>query len=320
MPVKASVLKILEENPGKSCSGEEIAGQLSVTRAAVWKAVRALLADGCEIESCPSHGYRLISHGSMLCESGIQAFLKSDNIEIIVLDTVDSTNNYAKTHPSDKISLITADSQTGGRGRRGRSFFSPKGSGIYMSLILHPDTAMPTLVTVAAAVAVARTIERISGRKADIKWVNDIFLGGKKVCGILSEAVFGMESGTIDSVIVGIGVNLSTEAFPDEITGVAGSVFPDNASRCEVIADITNNLLALCNDLSAPELIKEYKSRMFILGRQIEYTKNGSAFSGIAEDINSQGNLIVRLSDGTDVLSSGEVSLKSAVFAASENE
>lgn len=107
----------------------------------------------------------------MLCESGIQAFLKSDNIEIIVLDTVDSTNNYAKTHPSDKISLITADSQTGGRGRRGRSFFSPKGSGIYMSLILHPDTAMPTLVTVAAAVAVARTIERISGRKADIKWV-----------------------------------------------------------------------------------------------------------------------------------------------------
>lgn len=311
MSVKASVLKILEENCGKSCSGEKIAGQLSVTRAAVSAAVDSLLAEGCRIELCPE--YRLISYGDMLCESGIRSFLRNENVEITVLDTVDSTNNYAKMHISDKISLITADTQTFGRGRHGKSFFSPGKSGIYMSVVLHPDAEAAPLTTVAAAVAASRTIERIGGKKAGIKWVNDIFADGKKVCGILSEAVFD-EAGRMKSAVVGIGVNLSTTVFPDEITGIAGSVFPNDASRCEVIADITDNLLELCENLSAPELIEEYKSRMFILGGTVEYIKNGRRCRGVAADVNEAGNLIVELADGTDVLSSGEISLKSESF------
>lgn len=324
MTVKDSVLIILEQNRGRSCSGEEIAEELQVTRAAVWKAVKSLISDGYEIEACRSKGYTLSEKSDILTEQSIRAQLpeKFKNIKITALDTVDSTNAYAKALISGgetAVALIAAAEQTNGRGRRGKSFFSPKGKGIYFSIILHPGTMLSssTLLTVAAAVAVARVVERSNGKPAGIKWVNDVFCDGRKICGILSEAVCDMESGTIESIVVGIGINLSArpEDFPDEIRSVAGSVFPHAATRAQIIGAVTAELLTLAENLSAPELICEYKKRLFILGQEIEYVKNGVKKHGIAEDVNSDGNLIVRIGNEKDILSSGEVSLCSAAFA-----
>lgn len=329
MTVKDSVLTILEQNRGKSCSGEEIAEKLCVTRAAVWKAVKSLISDGYDIDSCRSKGYTLSEKSDILTEQSIRAHLpeKYKNIKITALDTVDSTNTYAKSLISageTQTVLIAAAEQTGGRGRRGKSFFSPKGKGIYFSVILHPKMTLSAtmLLTVAAAVAVSRVVDRISGNTAEIKWVNDVFCGGKKICGILSEAVCDMESGTIESIVVGIGVNLSsrTEDFPEEIRAVAGSVFPHDITRSQIVGEITSELLTLSENLSDPQLISEYKKRLFILGQEIEYMKNGVKKRGMAEDVNSDGNLIVSCADGRDVLSSGEVSLNSAAFAGRRHE
>ena len=323
MTVKDSVLTILEQNRGKSCSGEEIAGRLCVTRAAVWKAVKSLIADGFVIDSCPSKGYTLSEKSDVLTAQGIRAQLPEHykNIKITVLDTVDSTNTYAKSLISGgetSPAIVAAAEQTGGRGRRGKSFFSPKGKGVYFSIILHPDMSLSAtmLLTVAAAVAVARVTDRVSGRHTEIKWVNDVFCGGKKVCGILSEAVCNMELGAIESIVVGIGVNLSSrpEDFPEEIRSVAGSVFPHDVTRAQIIGAIASELLILAENLSAPQLISEYKKRLFILGHEIEYTKNGVKKYGIAEDVNSEGNLIVSCGGERDILTSGEVSLGSTAF------
>ncbi len=324
MTVKDSVRQILEENIGSSCSGEEIAAKLSVTRAAVWKAVRALIDDGCIITSCPSKGYTLIQSSLKPSAEAIRAALPAafKDIEIIVLDSVDSTNNYAKAHMSKNTMLIVSSEQTNGRGRMGRQFYSPAGGGVYFSVVIHPSEWQKnlTLITVAAAVSAARAIEHSTKERAQIKWVNDIFLNNRKVCGILSEAVFGVESGTIDSVIVGTGINLCTknEDFPEPLHNIAGSVFPKNTTVSAIVADAVANLLSFLTSISENELINEYRKRLFILGKRVSYTKNKTTHTGIAEDINNLGNLIIRLDDGnTDILSAGEISLSSAAIVES---
>lgn len=324
MKVKEALLNILEQNRGKSCSGEELASQLGVTRAAVWKAVKALEEDGYRIISQKAKGYTLAADCDTLSEPEIRAAMeeKYKDIRIVSLETVDSTNNYAKAmiaRGETDAAIVSAAEQTSGRGRRGKSFFSPAGKGVYFSIIIPVDKPMDAsvMLTAAAAVAVARAVERISGGQAQIKWVNDVFCGGKKVCGILSEAVCDMESGRIETIVVGIGVNLSAapEDFPEEIRGVAGSVFPKNVRRSEVIALIASELLALSEDLSSPELIEDYKSRMLVLGRRVGYVKNGVRYSGIAEDITPECALVVRHDDNSvATLSSGEISLGSAEY------
>lgn len=237
------------------------------------------------------------------------------DIKITALDCVDSTNSYAKRLVSDGDGLpqlIVANQQTAGRGRHGKSFFSPRDKGIYLSLILPIDPTTTSLITVTAAVAAARVIEQIGTHKADIKWVNDIFISGKKVCGILCEAV-SSSAAIPDCVIIGIGINLSITAqdFPQDLRTIAGSVFPEKISRSEIVAKVCNELLSL---LAAPPPLAEYKERLFILGKQIEYTKNSIKKCGIAMDINSDANLIVKCDDEYDTLSAGEISLGSGTF------
>lgn len=250
---------------------------------------------------------------SNLNEKEIRAQLPDTmkDFDIVVLDTVDSTNNYAKKLQVQTAAIVTADEQTGGRGRHGKSFFSPKQSGIYMSLILKTDTP-PDLMTVAAAVAAARVIEKISGLGADIKWVNDIFLNGRKVSGTLCEALTG-ERG-IEAVVIGVGINLTTVAFPDEISAIAGSVFPKDFSRSEIVAALAAELYRVCKTVNPAEILPEYKKRLFVLGQQIEYTKDGILHTAVAEDINECGNLIVSENGRREVLFSGEISLKSSNF------
>ncbi len=242
--------------------------------------------------------------------------------KLILLKTVDSTNLYckelAKSQPDHEV-LVVADAQTSGRGRMGRTFFSPESTGIYMSLLLDCNRIKlpPNLLTVAAGTAVCRVLREICKIDADIKWVNDIFANNKKVCGILAESISDFNTNLPRYIVVGIGINISTadNVFPDDIKEIAGSVFPKHTTRNEIIAEIFNTLNGIYTNNNIDELISEYKNYSLVLGKKINFTQNGKEHAGIAEDINNEGNLIARLDNGEVVtLKSGEISLGSANF------
>lgn len=316
MSVKTSLLSELENNKGQEISGQALADSLGVTRAAVWKAAKALETEGYPIKATRNKGYLLECSSDIISAEGIRSCLdkSTNNMKIIVLDTVDSTIIYGKSLApklEGKPALVVALEQTAGIGRRGHSFYSPRDTGIYMSLILTPKIKTPTLITIAAAIAVCKAIEKLANKTPGIKWVNDIFLDGKKVCGILTQGIMDFETQTIDAAVIGIGVNLSTKDFPVEIKDIATAVFPQGVSRNEFIASITNYLYELLNnDYSPGHLISEYKKRLFVLGQRVSYSINGENKSGVATDVNLMGNLIVDTDSGTDVLTAGEISAK----------
>ena len=205
---------------------------------------------------------------------------KAASYNIIVLKTVNSTNSYTKELAKGNAShetVVIADKQTDGRGRLGREFFSPEGTGIYMSVLLKPESLAldPSLLTVAAGVAVCRTINSISKNTPSIKWVNDIFFGGKKVCGILAESTTDSKTGTINNIIVGIGLNVTTPSnvFPGKLGEIAGSLFPKNTTRNEIIAKIIEEFKSIYDSKNAEKLIEEYKSYSCVLGKKISFTK-----------------------------------------------
>ena len=250
------------------------------------------------------------------------AKIKLNINNLILLDTVNSTNLYCKefvkSNPCHEL-LVVADTQTKGRGRMDRAFFSPKNTGIYMSLLLDCRQLFlsPNLITIAAGVSVCRVLRNLCKTDAKIKWVNDIFAYRKKVCGILAESVCTANKISPQYIIVGIGINISTpdNVFPDELQSIAGSVFPNGISRNEIIANIISELHYIYMKDSPKTLIDEYKEYSNILGKEITFLQNGKPYTGIAHDINNEGNLIVLLDNNEVItLKSGEVSLGSAEF------
>ncbi len=239
--------------------------------------------------------------------------------DIVVLDTVDSTNTYAKNlakNGAQNGTCVVAKTQTGGRGRLGRSFFSPSDTGIYMSIIFRPETDHEKNVphTIAACVAVCKALEQFSDNNFGIKWVNDIFSDGKKVCGILTEGGSIAGGSEIDYYIIGIGINteLPHSGFPDDIKKIAGAVSGITASKNQIIASVVSEFFSLCKKTTNENIINEYKKRCFILGQTVNYTKDGVTKSGVAKDINNSGNLVVLLNNGNyDTLIFGEISLRS---------
>jgi len=238
---------------------------------------------------------------------------KYRDIPIEVFDTIDSTNTYAKTLAMNGCAhgqLVTADTQTAGRGRRGRSFYSPSDTGIYMTVVLrHQRPIQESLMTtVAAAVAVCRAIENLTETDVRIKWVNDVFVGRRKAVGILAEAISDFEKGVTEALIVGIGVNLRTTDFPPELQSIAGSL-NSPCSRNALIARITSELIDLTEKPDYAYLMDEYRRRSMVLGREVAFEQNGVTYRGIVSAINEAGNLEVQTKDGLMVLSAGEISL-----------
>ena len=223
MSVKQSVLQALEENRKICISGEQLAKTLNISRSSVWKAIKSLKDEGYCIAATTNKGYRLETGSDVLSYEGMLPWLapQNKNLTIKVYKTIGSTNQVAKKMAIDgeaQGTVIISEEQTQGRGRMGRSFFSPAKSGIYMSLILRPNVYAheAVLVTTAASVGVCRAIEKVTDKNPQIKWVNDIFLDDKKICGILTEAVTNFETGLVECVIIGIGLNfrLPEENFP----------------------------------------------------------------------------------------------------------
>lgn len=322
MSVKNNILHILESNKGKTVSGQELADMLEVSRTAVWKAINSLKVEGYSIESTPNKGYSLAESSDVLSAEGIRLYLNEEfkNIPITVHKTIGSTNTEAKilaVQNAQHGTTIVSEEQTKGRGRFGRDFFSPSDSGIYMSIILKPELNIENsvLITSAAAVVVCNAIEKFTSVSPKIKWVNDIFIDNKKICGILTEAVTNFESGMLDCVVVGIGINVKTknEDFPMELQNKAGSIFIDDDSfiRNQLTAEIINNVLKISKKLENKDFMPAYKQRSMILRENILYKKNNNWHEGYASDIDDYGGLIVFTADGQKItLNSGEVSIK----------
>ena len=312
------IIEVLESRRGQSVSGEELAEMFSVSRAAIWKRIKKLKEKGYKIDAVNNSGYLLAKDDDKLSAGGIIPYLDKPEYgsRLYVYDELDSTNTEAKRRVIDGAeegTVIIADSQTSGRGRLGRSFFSPRGSGIYLSFILKPKmSAEKSLaITAAVAVAVCMAIEKITGKKPMIKWVNDLYLDGKKICGILTEAVSGLETGNIDAVVIGIGINCTT-VFNGDLKQKAGSLFDVNsdAVRNKLAAELINRLYNLIDMLSGNDFMQEYRKRSIILGKEITICNEPESLYTV-EDIGDSGELVLKGRNGEKrVLNTGEVSIR----------
>ena len=248
-----------------------------------------------------------------ITENELRACLTSkyQGCDIYIYDQLDSTNNYAKQLVSNDAkhgTVVLARQQTSGKGRLGRSFFSPKG-GIYLSITVKPsfDITKSILITAAAAVSSAEAIQEVTGHETAIKWVNDVFVNGKKVCGILAEGVTDPESGLIDNVIIGIGINTSNEDFPQELADIAGAL-PGNYSRSELAAVIIRRTLDLVETIENRTFIETYRSKSMVIGKTVTVMPSRSAR---VLDIDDNGGLMVIYTDGSrETLTSGEISIR----------
>ena len=320
MATKDAVLQALR-GTNFPVSGERLARQLGISRNAVWKAIRALQKDGCRITASTRTGYRLMETPDLLSETEISRFLVQQDIgtHMEIYQELDSTNNRAKELAAKGAphgTLIIADSQTAGRGRFSRSFYSPPHSGVYISFILRPSlpAERAVMITSLAAVATARAIETLAGTKVGIKWVNDLWINRKKCCGILCEASMDFESSRLEYVIVGIGVNVGRMQFPEELASIATSVENEcgtRVSRNRLIAEIANQISALYKDLASGAFMAENRERSVVIGREVTVLGAAEPYSAKAVDIDEQGRLIIRLSDGrAETLNSGEISVR----------
>ena len=320
MSTKDTVLALFEKNKGFYVSGEKIASELNISRTAIWKAVKKLQNEGYEINAVTNRGYCLDKDADVLSVQGIRACLGSacGSLRPEVFVTVDSTNTVCR----EKAVLGEAEgyvaiggAQTAGRGRRGRAFYSPAGSGIYMSILLRPEGRSEKEIlhlTTMAAAAACGAVRVVSHKEAGIKWVNDIIVDGRKVCGILTESEYKAD-GSVDYVIVGIGINAYPPAggFPAGIADTAGSVFEYQASGLKngLAAEVLNRFMAYYT--SGDNGADDYRKMCIVPGRDIEVIGHGKSVSAHAVGLDEDCGLIVRYEDGTEeVLRSGEISIR----------
>ena len=314
-PLQSQVLSILKERKNTFVSGEIIAEKLSVSRTAVMKAVNSLKENGYAITSVPRLGHRLEQVPDILDADSIRHRLLEKNVEadVVVFQTIDSTNTEGKKR-ADHLSrplLLLAEEQTMGRGRQGHSFYSPRTTGLYMSLVVPVSLPLTTIAfcTQAMAVAAARTVEALGGPALQIKWVNDLYLADRKVAGILTEAVTDLETQQATAVICGIGINLTTKDFPETIMSTAGAL--GRMDRNILAAEINALFLKMINELPDTDLwLNEYRQRSLVLKRTLSFSVNGHVYHAVGKEIDDQGRLVVGFKDGnTMTLSSGEISV-----------
>lgn len=322
MNIKQTLLNTLAEADGGYISGAAIAEKLGVSRNAVWKTVKALEADGFVIESVTSKGYRLSADSNRISADLIAPLLTTKEIgrNMQVFSEIGSTNTAAKKLASERVpdgTVIIADKQTEGRGRMGRSFESPSGTGIYMSLVLYPKFGLECapLITSAAACAVAEAIDEVCGCDVSIKWVNDLYLNGRKICGILTEASLGLEMKNLDHAVIGIGVNVRNvrNVFGEELGNIATSIEDETgvkADRNVLCGAMLNKLEHYLGMVESREFLNEYRRRELLTGNTITANVGGNTLTGMAMGIDDNANLIIKLPDGKlKKLSSGEASL-----------
>lgn len=323
--LKDDVLKLISRENGY-ISGEAISQKLNVSRTAVNTAVKALREDGYEITSSTNKGYLLTNNPDILSKGSIAALLPdSRSRNVHVFETVDSTNNVLKDMASKGVpsgTVVISDHQSGGKGRRGRSFSSPSGVGIYLSYLLKPDSGFDKIsdLTSWTAVAVADAIKNAYGLDSQIKWVNDLLMNRKKICGILTEVTVEGESGLIDTCIIGIGINVNESGFPEEISQIATSISIENGGKTFIRSTLAAEIIKSMDKLASgwPDdsyYLNRYRELNITTGSRItafpQMAENGQGRTGTAVEINDDFSLKVRFDDGSvSDLRSGEVSVR----------
>lgn len=321
MTTKENLLLLFESKQGIYISGEDIAKRLNISRAAVWKGVKALQEEGYPIQGVTNKGYCLSKESDILSAAGIQRYIQlaSFPLRLCVLPSVRSTNAYIRERVAEKEEGYTVISreQTAGRGRFQRSFFSPLGTGIYMSILLRPKhhlSNQPVHMTILAAVAMCEAIEAITNVTAQIKWVNDIYVHGKKVCGILTEGFVSMESGMLEYAILGVGINVyqPIHGFPKEIVHTAGYLLHNAQSEVKnrLTAAFLNRFVAYYTGYDPSDYVKKYKARSMLVGKQVWVHTMKKAKRALVLEIDDRCRLCVQYEDGKkESVSSGEVSI-----------
>lgn len=310
---RQALLQALSAAEGAYISGQQLAQQLGVSRAAVHKAAAALTTQGYALEAASRRGYRLLG-GDPFCTEAVGPY----PAPVQLYDTLESTNRTAKLLALEGAAhgtLVLAGGQTAGRGRLGRSFASPAGKGVYCSVVLRPPlpAANAQTATIGAAVAVCRAVQMLCGLELAIKWVNDLYYRGKKVCGILTEAGTDLESGQLEWLVVGIGLNLTTSPadWPEELARTAGSLYPGGpapVSRAVLAGAIARELLTLC---PAFDCLDEYRARCFVPGHWVTVCTGAETYAAKALSIDDAGRLVVEREGGRQIaLQHGEVSIR----------
>lgn len=323
--LKWQILDQLKKNPESYLSGEKLSRKFSVSRTAVNKAIKSLRDEGYKIAAFTNRGYKLISSPDILSEYEIKSRLSSKILgkEIVVYDSLPSTNITAKQLAEEGLpegTVVLAREQKGGRGRLSRSFYSPMDMGVWMTVLLRPRIRAEEapIFTIMAAVAVNNAIEKLCGIRPTIKWTNDIFLDGKKVCGILTEMSMEAETRTVYHIVIGIGINVNNRSFPEEIENIATSLnmFTKNPpGKSELAAEVLNQLDNLYAgryyDKKKGDLISRYRSDLNMLGKKVKLIRGSKESAVTALDIDENGCLIVQHNDKSiSVVNSGEVSIK----------
>lgn len=320
--MKTKILKLLKECDGY-VSGQELCDSLQVSRTAIWKVIKQLQAEGYQIEAVRNRGYHLAAVADVMTEAELKSRMEGAFCGgcLEYREEVDSTNNLAKRLAEEGAAdgtLVVAENQTAGKGRRGRGWISEKGTGIWMSLMLRPEIspASASMLTLVAALAVADGIEEVTGLNPKIKWPNDIVIEGKKVCGILTEMSAELER--IHYVVIGIGINANMEELPEEIRETATSLCQqagERVNRSQVVAAVMKAMETYYEDFlktgDLSLLLQKYQEKLANKDREVTVLAPAGNYQGICLGIDKTGELLVRRNDGTvNRVVSGEVSVR----------
>ena len=325
MSTKTELLKYLDENRGTFVSGEKLAKELGISRAAVNKAARSLRKTGYKIYSRTSQGYCIREKTDILSEASLEALIEG-TARVKLFDSIASTANYAKTLEVGTVpTVILANSQSSGKDEMGRPFADAANSALHISVAFKPnfDLDKSPFITMATAVAVCHAIDKVCGISPKIKWVNDLYYSTRKICNISTEAQTSLESGRINSLIISMNVNCFPGSYPEDLAELSGAISEDPTafSRTELAAELINNILTMLSNLTDMSFITEYRRRCFILGKGIliHPLNQGRPIKARAIDIDDNGGLVVEYMEGLrmremETLLSGEVTLREEMY------
>ena len=320
--MKSEILKMLRHTDGY-ISGQEICEKFQVSRTAVWKTINQLKDEGYQIEAVRNKGYHIAGSPDKITKNEIESLLTTRwaGRKLFCYDEIDSTNlALRRLEGDDNVhgALAVADKQTAGRGRRGRTWQSPAGSSIFMSVLLKPDIApeQAPMMTIVMAYSVVKAIRNLTGLDAKIKWPNDIVLNGKKVCGILTE--MSAEIDFVHYVIIGIGINVNMETFPDEIRETATSLYIEGKKRvkrsrliAEVFSEFEKDYEEFIDKKNLGGIMQPYNELLVNCEKEVRVLQPGKEYDGIAHGIDKEGNLLVETADGEiHRVYAGEVSVR----------
>ncbi len=320
--MKSKILGALRENGG-FVSGQELCERFGVSRTAVWKGIRQLKNEGYLIEAVQNKGYRLCEAPENITDIEIKSRLKTKwaGQNLTCLSEVDSTNNYVKRLAEDGAehgTTVTADYQSGGKGRRGRTWVTPPGTAIALSTLIRPvlEPEKASMMTLLAGMAVVKAVRIVTGLNSQIKWPNDAVIDGKKISGTLTE--MSMEFGAINYIVIGTGINANITEFPDELKATATSLILEMGEKVNRVAIICEYLKALeeyidlflqTKDMTL--LLDEYHGMLVNKDRQVRVLEPGNEYLGIARGIDKDGQLLVEREDGSiETVYAGEVSVR----------